>query len=195
MNNSTNYIPSLVICNLNTSTWHFHPSKVLLLILQDRILEWVAFPFSRGSSQSRDWTGVSCITGRFSIRAIKFTSKLHRARLLQSSGGISLQWILFLWEFKNKNKTEKLCSLFPVILFSRAFTPCWNLCLGSQAPWHILFTVTTICVADPRDKLMDGCGVNQESQGQLWHSQWWLLPPWKLRLQGSRPLDRHNVLS
>ena len=24
-------------------------------ILQDRILEWVAFPFSRGSSQARDW--------------------------------------------------------------------------------------------------------------------------------------------
>ena len=30
-----------------------------------RILEWVAYPFSRGSSQSRDWTGGSCIAGRF----------------------------------------------------------------------------------------------------------------------------------
>ena len=29
-------------------------------ILQDRILEWVAFPFSRGSSQPRDRTQVSC---------------------------------------------------------------------------------------------------------------------------------------
>ena len=29
-------------------------------ILQARILEWVAVPFSRGSSQSRDWTHVSC---------------------------------------------------------------------------------------------------------------------------------------
>ena len=29
------------------------------------ILEWVAFPFSRGSSQPRDHTVVSCITGRF----------------------------------------------------------------------------------------------------------------------------------
>ena len=28
-------------------------------ILQARILEWVAFPFSRGSSQSRDQTQVS----------------------------------------------------------------------------------------------------------------------------------------
>ena len=30
-------------------------------ILQARILEWVAISFSRGSSQPRDWTRVSCI--------------------------------------------------------------------------------------------------------------------------------------
>ena len=30
-----------------------------------RILEWVTYPFSRGSSQPRNWTGVSCIAGRF----------------------------------------------------------------------------------------------------------------------------------
>ena len=34
-------------------------------ILQARILEWVAFPFSRGSSQPRNRTGVSCIAGGF----------------------------------------------------------------------------------------------------------------------------------
>ena len=34
-------------------------------ILQVRILEWVAFPFSRGSSQPRDQTQVSCIAGEF----------------------------------------------------------------------------------------------------------------------------------
>ena len=34
-------------------------------ILQARILEWVAFPFSRGSSQPRDRTQVSRITGGF----------------------------------------------------------------------------------------------------------------------------------
>ena len=33
-------------------------------ILQARILEWVAIPFSRGSSQPRDQTQVSCIAGR-----------------------------------------------------------------------------------------------------------------------------------
>ena len=34
-------------------------------ILQARILEWVAFPFSRGSSQPRDQNQVSCIAGGF----------------------------------------------------------------------------------------------------------------------------------
>ena len=34
-------------------------------ILWARTLEWVAIPFSRGSSQSRDQTWVSCIAGRF----------------------------------------------------------------------------------------------------------------------------------
>jgi len=34
-------------------------------ILQARILEWVAIPFSRGSSQPRDRTQVSHTAGRF----------------------------------------------------------------------------------------------------------------------------------
>ena len=34
-------------------------------ILQARILEWVAIPFSRGSSQLRDRTETSCISGKF----------------------------------------------------------------------------------------------------------------------------------
>ena len=36
-------------------------------ILQARILEWVAFPFSRGSSHPRDQTGVSCIADRLFV--------------------------------------------------------------------------------------------------------------------------------
>ena len=34
-------------------------------ILQARILEWIAYPLSRGSSQPRDWTQVSRIAVRF----------------------------------------------------------------------------------------------------------------------------------
>ena len=34
-------------------------------ILQARILEWIAISFSRGSSQAKDQTQISCIAGRF----------------------------------------------------------------------------------------------------------------------------------
>ena len=34
-------------------------------ILPERILEWVAIPFSKGSSWPRDWTQVSCLAGGF----------------------------------------------------------------------------------------------------------------------------------
>ena len=41
------------------------PGSSVRGMLQARVLEWVAFPFSRGSSQPRDRTQVSRITGRF----------------------------------------------------------------------------------------------------------------------------------
>ena len=40
------------------------PGSYVPGILQARILEWVDIPFSRGSSQRRDQTQVSCIAGR-----------------------------------------------------------------------------------------------------------------------------------
>ena len=47
----------LTLCNPMDYTVHE--------ILQTRILEWVAFPFPRGSSQPRDQTQVSCIAAEF----------------------------------------------------------------------------------------------------------------------------------
>ena len=41
------------------------PDCIVHGILQSRTLEWVAFPFSRGSSQPRDRTQVSRIAGGF----------------------------------------------------------------------------------------------------------------------------------
>ena len=42
-----------------------HQASLSLGILQAGILEWVAMPSSRGSSQPRDQTQVSCIAGEF----------------------------------------------------------------------------------------------------------------------------------
>ena len=39
------------------------PDSPIHGILQERILEWVAIPFSRGSSKPRDTTWISCIAG------------------------------------------------------------------------------------------------------------------------------------
>ena len=50
------------LCNL--MDWSI-PFSTVHGILQARILEWVAIPFSRGSFWSKDQTGVSCIAGRF----------------------------------------------------------------------------------------------------------------------------------
>ena len=52
-----NYSVVSTLCNPMDYTIHG--------ILQARILEWVAFPFFRGSSQTRDRTQVSCIVGGF----------------------------------------------------------------------------------------------------------------------------------
>ena len=57
-------------------------------ILQARILEWVTVPFSRGSSQPRDETLVSCVAGRF------FTSWATREALYAIY--ISIYWCILL---------------------------------------------------------------------------------------------------
>ena len=54
-------------------------------ILQARILEWVAFPFSRWSSQPRDWTQVSHTAGRFSANwAMREANLLYKYRLMHT---------------------------------------------------------------------------------------------------------------
>ena len=54
-------------------------------ILQARILKWVAIPFSRGSSKSRDQTCVSCIAGRFfTIWVTIFKYKIKILKILHN---------------------------------------------------------------------------------------------------------------
>ena len=49
---------------------------------QASILEWVAISFSRGSSQPRDWTQVSCVAGRFFYR-LGYKGSPHKSRMTQ----------------------------------------------------------------------------------------------------------------
>ena len=58
-------------------------------LLQARILEWAAFPFSNRSSWPRSWTGVSCIAGGFftnwAIREASYIGRWSLKPLYQGS--------------------------------------------------------------------------------------------------------------
>ena len=71
-------------CSLPGLSWIVHG------ILQARILDWLAVPFSRGSSQPRDWTQASNTAGRF------FTSWATREAhyLLLKANSYSGLWYL-----------------------------------------------------------------------------------------------------
>ena len=81
-------------------------------ILQARIIEWVAIPFSRASSPPRDWTQVSCVAGSF------FTIWATREAQCSLRGPQHLQCypslcLLFITEFKYfwKRREEGLRTL------------------------------------------------------------------------------------
>ena len=61
---------------MSDSLWPLvaHRAPLSMGILQARILEWVVSPSSRGSSQPRNWMGISCTASRF------FTSWAARDR-------------------------------------------------------------------------------------------------------------------
>ena len=64
------------------------PARLLCQgIIQARILEWVAIPFFRESSQPRDWTWVSCTAGRcFTVWGTQFSSVAQLCLTLWSHG-------------------------------------------------------------------------------------------------------------
>ena len=104
----------LIGCSLPGSSVHE--------ILQARILERVAIPFFRGSSQPRDGTQVSCIAGRFfsiwATREILYESSsnpwgqgqevnslfLHEPWETQESSKISYSDLIFGWSVPNSYK-------------------------------------------------------------------------------------------
>ena len=64
-----------------------------------RILEWVAYPFSSGSSGPRNWTGVSCIAGGF-FTNWAMREALGRDKWVSSAIGnsmFSLCWHFCFW--------------------------------------------------------------------------------------------------
>ena len=58
------------------------PGSSVHKILQARILEWVAIPFSKGSSWTRDWTCVSYVSaGRFFTTSDTWEAQIRQPKL------------------------------------------------------------------------------------------------------------------
>ena len=73
-------------------------------ILQIRILEWVAIPFSRESSQSRDWTWVSCTARRFFTIVTITTHRLHILHIIVVFWRVQALWMAYLHVNYNQTK-------------------------------------------------------------------------------------------
>ena len=73
-------------------------------IIQAKILEWIAIPFSKGSYQPRDRAWVSCIAGRFFT--IWATGKIHMPYSLLNA--------LHIFYFYISNSTIRTVVLLPV---------------------------------------------------------------------------------
>ena len=90
--------------------WKLHPTLCEHMgytvhgILQARILERAAIPFSRASSQPRDWTQVSCI-GRQILYQLSHKGSLQGYHKRSKSGWWPNSWqSRFLPQKKKKNK-------------------------------------------------------------------------------------------
>ena len=97
----------LTLCDLLDSSW---PDSFVCEILQARILEWVAISSSRGSSQPRYWTCiscVSCIAGGFFIYWLNFLCGGLGSRKFKSGNcQVVGCWQLALQEEKEKRDEE-----------------------------------------------------------------------------------------
>ena len=108
-------------------------------ILQARILEWIDFPFSRGSFQPRDWTHVSHIAGRF------FTSWATREASMGRTTVIS-----FLETEKNTVLKDFQMELYSLCQYSRLCQAVLSgysslIWIPSFAPIPHLFLLILLC--------------------------------------------------
>ena len=102
------------------------PGSSVYGILQARILEWVAIPFSRGSSQLSDQTWVSCVVGRFF--AIWATREDHKSNHWPKTCCFTRTWVL-----GDKDLSIFLCkSLVHSLVPARFSDYIWQKCNSNE---------------------------------------------------------------
>ena len=111
-----------VIAKLCETPWAaVHQDPLSLGILQARILEWVAMSSSRGSSQSRDQTQVSCIADR---RFTVWATREAEARILELESPSLLQRI---FPIQGSNPGLPHCRRIPYQLSHKGTPWIWEL--------------------------------------------------------------------
>ena len=129
------------LCNLMDYTVHG--------ILQATILEWVAFPFSRGSSQSRDRTQVSRIAGRFFTSWATREAQMNPQMGTQDLGKYGTSWsmtpcsswtrVLWLCYYTalcHKNIKTRLKTA--LTLWNKVVNICWSFAMSPITPSALL---------------------------------------------------------
>ena len=105
------------------------PGSSVYGILQTRISEWVAIPFSRGSSQPRDKIQVSCIASRlFTITATR-VAQVTWSCLTIYNPMLNTVELRGVWGNQWKITVHQHFSLLQVTLFSRSVVS------DSEIPW------------------------------------------------------------
>ena len=101
------------------------PGSSVRGILQARILEWVAIPFFRGSSQPRDQSRVSYIAVRFFT--VWATREAPDSLLLKNvSHHLSLHWVIVVTpKFTDHKSTEK-CNNNAKVWNTETITKMWH---------------------------------------------------------------------
>ena len=125
------HMHTCVCVQLFTAPWTAARQAPLSVgILQARILEWAAIPFSRGFSQPRDPPWVSCISGRF------FTTEPLQC-LLQTSPRIISSATWGQESTRRENNIQKSHCYQPYFLFFQILPAhSERQCLLNAAPSH-----------------------------------------------------------
>ena len=155
-------------------------------ILQARMLEWAAVPFSSGSSPPRNQTRVSCIAGRF------FTSWATREAwyfvipgILQIFSSLYLLWwpmisdlcsFMIVWRAMKWGESHSVMSdsLWPHGLYSPWNSPGQNIGVGSLSFFQGIFpTQESNWVSCSAGRFFTNWAI-REAQGAMNHAlKWW----------------------
>ena len=141
------------------------PGSSIHGILQARILEWVAIPFSGVSSWHRDWTHISCILGRFYI-PWKICS-LRNLRLLLTDGKLNITKLAVVYEM------QRFCLFFNFFeLWDIRWNVIWCMCVLQNACHNTCCCcclVTKSCLTPlwPHELCQSGSSVHGISQARI----------------------------